>query len=196
MHFDEQLRSMKEIYLDIERQLKELSYVIPLNNQLDTYSPRFYSILQYTCAQVHSMLKMISKELDIKIKSDKFPEYYEALNKDGMLNKQQIFVIERKQMINPFEQGKKPDWWIGYNSTKHGLPEGVKDGTLGNVINALAATFILYYIADRRNRLGKDHRIIEGKRWSRIKFADAMLDNKELMRMSRSSEFFSKFVAF
>jgi len=65
--FEEKKEKMINLYQDLERQFQEISYVIPIDNPECVYSPRYYNILQYACAQIHSLFKIISKKLGLKI---------------------------------------------------------------------------------------------------------------------------------
>ncbi len=66
MTFQEDIERTHEIYLDTERQFVELSYIIPLENNPETYSPRLYSILQMACGQAENLLRMLCEVLDLK----------------------------------------------------------------------------------------------------------------------------------
>lgn len=159
---------MQKLYGDTERQLMEVSYTIPLDNNPDVYSPRLYNILQFSCAQIHSLFKTISTNLKLQIKSDMFPEYYKILNEKGMLQSQEVLQLQNRESMKPFNETEQHDWWAGYNDTKHQLPEGIRQGTLGNVLNALAAAFILNNIANISGWKHEPHEILDGKNWYNI----------------------------
>ena len=176
--FAKKLESMKSLFQETERQFLEVSHIIPLDNDLKTYSPRFYNILQFSCAQVHSLFKMICSRLDLKVEYDNFPEYYKILNQKGMLEKQMILLIHNVKVYNPFKTNKHHEWWAGYNDTKHDLPDGIKQGTLGNVIDAITAVFALINIANlTRWHHNEPEKLLDGNNWhpSMIPYDDVNL---------------------
>ena len=46
-------------------------------------------------------------------------------------------------LSNPTLKQKIPDWWNGYNKVKHNMDTEFNKANLKNVLNALAALFIL-----------------------------------------------------
>ncbi|MBI1829376.1 MAG: hypothetical protein HY222_03300 [Thaumarchaeota archaeon] len=140
---------MRKFFEDTERQFVELSQIIPLDNSPNTYSPRLYSILNFTCGQIENMLRMICDKLELKYENEDFPHYYNALNIQGMLESQKVVYREIKDPIQPFviRSDNSPDWWKGHNKTKHDLPEGIIEGNIGNTLNALAGLCALHHIA-------------------------------------------------
>lgn len=149
MTFEEKIPKMYELFLDTERQLIELSHIIPLDNPDNTYSSRLYALLHMTCAQIESMFKMLCSELGLKPECDKFPCYFSILNSQGMLECQTVYITKIEKKIQPFivEPNKSPEWWQGYNDTKHELPEGIIFGNIGNTIKAMSALCILHNIS-------------------------------------------------
>lgn len=149
--FAEKISTMYDFYTDLERQFLELSFIIPLDNPDRTYSPRLYDILQSACGQVENMSRILCDKLNLKYskKNKKFPTYYGLLNQKGMLESQIVYVVKTKQVIKPFviTSGKTPDWWRGYNDTKHELPEGILQGNIKNTIHALSALCALHRIS-------------------------------------------------
>lgn len=148
--FFNNLTKMEDLYADTERQVIELNYVIPLDNDEQTYSPRLYNILQSTCGQVENMLKIICKKLQLDPCDDKFPCLFKALNVDRILENWNVGVIRTNKSIQPFKiENKTPFWWQKYNATKHNLPCGLTEGNIGNTINALAALFVLHNLGQK-----------------------------------------------
>ncbi len=165
--YNDNIEKMQNFYLDTERQFIELSYIIPLDNDVKTYSPRLYNIFQSTCGQILNMGKIICDRIGLKYKKDDFPTFYSILNSKRLLEKQRVIVIPIKKEVFPFEiNGRKiPHWWSKYNNTKHKLPKGLYEGNIGNTINALAALYLLhgmsYYV--------KHHipvEFLEPKKWA------------------------------
>ena len=171
MSFEQRLEEMQKLYMDTERQFQEVTYVIPIDNSPHVYSPRLYSILQLSCAQIDSLFKIICGQLGIEIVNKKFPEFYKTLNENKMLQKQEVFLLERKIFLHPFNETGKHKWWTGYNDTTHELPEGIVQGTLGNVLDSMAAVFLLNNIANLTKWYAKDtERFLDGENWHREKW--------------------------
>jgi len=188
MSFEDKLEKMQNLYLDMERQFQEAAYTIPLDNPQEVYSPRFYTILQFACAQIHSLFKIISKNLELKIKGDRFLDYYKALNEKGILEIQSAFIKPLKSIRKPLyplipETSFKiipPEWWSSYNETKHELPEGVKKGALGNVLDAMAATFILNGIANFTRNSDILSLLLDKKNWHHV-VSDSTMDSYDFI---------------
>jgi hypothetical protein len=166
---DFQMKRLKmlDLFFATERKLRELSWIIPLDNESKTYSPELYSILQSSCGQVENMLRMICDVCELKYQNDDFPSYYEALNQNDLLKRQWLFSMKTNKTFYPLEIEcgcKSPNWWRGYNGTKHKLPEGLKQGNIENTINALGALHAIHCIAYIAQHNRKD--ILEKSYWS------------------------------
>ncbi|HZS73106.1 MAG TPA: hypothetical protein VFA69_01245 [Candidatus Nitrosotalea sp.] len=175
MPYDPQFEQMNNAYKDLERQFVELSYVIPLKNKPDTYSPRLYNILQSACGQIENMSRMICDKLEVLYEKPNFPNYYKALNSDKMLEKQVAYLVQNYQTIGPFkiESDVTPNWWKNYNDTKHDLPSGFLQGNLGNTIEALAALYQLQRIAYFVQYDPDPRRLLRQEKWNVSGVADA-----------------------
>ena len=193
MSFENKLTKIQNLYLDTERQLTEVSYTIPLDNKPTVYSPRFYNILQFTCAQIHSLLKIISRNLQLKVKSDRFDNYHKILNRQRMLESQEALFIPDRTRITPFNKKAKHEWWTGYNETKHQLPEGIKQGTIGNVLNSLAAAYVLNNIAKISTWKHEENTILDGKNWHNVFKTYGTQNFRILLETNTQSPISSKF---
>jgi len=167
MSFEVKLKEMNKLFFETEKQLVEFSNTVPLDNPQETYSPRLYSILQFSCSQIHGLFKMICGNLDLHPKDD-FPSYFEVLNENKMLHKQEVVLLEHLVTLRPFNESEtRHDWWASYNDTKHNLPAGIKQGTIGNTINAVSAVLILnricYYL---QHPLGEKKNFLKGEFWN------------------------------
>lgn len=149
MPYDQNFEKMNGAYKDLERQFVELSYIIPLKNKPETYSPRLYNVLQSACGQIENIARMLCNTLGCHYEKPNFPDYYKALNADKMLEKQVAYLVPNYQTVEPFkiESGVTPNWWKNYNDTKHNLPDGFLRGNLGNTLDALAALYLLQRIS-------------------------------------------------
>lgn len=166
--FQKQRSQMLDFYYVTEREFLELIEIIPLDNEPQTYSPKFYNILQSSCGQVENLMRMICDVFDLKHQDDDFPEYRKLLNNNGIVDLQWIVLIKTQDAFHPFEIEKEketPFWWRGYNRTKHKLPEGLKQGNLKNTIFALGATFTLHYMAYYAQRERNKDDFLNYNRW-------------------------------
>ena len=107
-----------DYYRYLESSFVDITRLVPLENKPNTFSPRLYEILQGTCSQVESVLKIMCRELNIapERKSKSKPhettssdsddclraeerEYnfkpYEALNHDGAISCQEVVSLIR-----------------------------------------------------------------------------------------------------
>src|SRR6185312_8693891 len=121
MTFEQDRQKMLDFYFETERQFIDLSRVIPLDNLPDTYSPIFYNILQSSCGQVESMLRLICERFQLSPSAKSFPAYYGLLNQNGVLQRQIVSMNKGEKLLNPFSLPAgdiTPTWWKAYNQTK------------------------------------------------------------------------------
>lgn len=86
-----------------------------------------------------------------------------------MLEFQAINLLNSTSVYSPFvidENKESPNWWKGYNDTKHKLPAGYKQGNLDNTTNALAAAYALNCLFAYTEILGE--KIMEKEKWSYV----------------------------
>ena len=183
MTFQDDWDEMLSFYFETERDFVELSRIIPLGNNPETYSPKLYNILQSSCGQVESMMRIICDKFNIShTKKPDFPELYKLLNQNHILELQTIDLIKRKTAYRPFvlEAGKEsPNWWSSYNGTKHGLPQGLKSGNIGNTILALCGLYALHCMTHySRYSLGN---FFDSKSWH-VETSTIMTVNGEIVR--------------
>lgn len=147
--FSHFLHDMGHLYLSTEKELIEFGEIVPFyKNDWNAYSPKLYGILQSTCAQVESMIKRITEEMNVAPKpTNSILPYYEVLNNNNLLSKQTVMLISAWKVIHPFEEKPIPNWWTAYNSTKHKLPDGVRSGTMENTIKSVAGLYCLHNLA-------------------------------------------------
>ena len=161
---------MLAAYDEEELQFLEFNRLVPISgNSPETFSIRLYDILQSTCGQVESMMRIICDRLDLEYpKHPKFPDLFNTLNKDGLLREQIINSIKGNDAFWPWELHNDyvPKWWKEYNDTKHNLPDGFKSGNIGNTIRALAALYSLHCIAYYIH-LDIDHSVLKLENWNR-----------------------------
>lgn len=187
MSFKTELEELRKTYQDTERQFIDLSTIMPyVDNPWNFYSPRLYNILQFSCAQVESLIKRIVGKLNLtKPNSKYFPAYYEVLNIDDLLSMQTILLVNAKKAITPFKKNKEnesPFWWTAYNETKHDLPKGLRQGTIDNVIHSLGGLYILHGFADLLEPLSGSNKFLNSKLWKTWEEKD-LLEHDNLFGM-------------
>lgn len=156
------------IYKKLEEEFKELSYYIAIDTrQLKTYSIKIADLILRTVAECENIASVICKNENIRFrdrndhirKSVNFNEYIEELNKVFKLNMKLVSVIynnidEHKFdfKLTPFQKqsmkvnGKNKEiipWYNAYNKIKHDRVKNYKQANLENLINSLAALFML-----------------------------------------------------
>lgn len=146
------LPEMEPFYRDAERQFLEFNEIIPIekNPTTEIYSPRFFNMIHTFGSQIDSMLQILLKDLGIKPKSRSFPDYYDALNVNGMLSYQKVRCTLDRSVVQPFKD-PKPDWWNKYNKAKHELPFGPEAIRLNHIVDMLAGLYVLNDLAWTRD---------------------------------------------
>lgn len=161
------------IYKQIEKEFKEISYYIAFDRkQLETYSVKIADLILRTVSECENVASALCKKENIEFKDRKgnlrnivyFHEYIKKLNsKFNLKNKlvrfdfqnasENIFDMKRA----PFEKETKQingkekfiwSWYYSYNMIKHDRINNFKEANLKNLINGLAALFLLniYYL--------------------------------------------------
>jgi len=156
------------IYKKLEEEFKELSYYIAIDRkQLKTYSIKIADLILRTVAECENIASLICKNENIKFRDKKghirksvyFNEYIEELNSifrldEKLINPIYINIDESAFDIKlqPFRKeklkvnGKEKEiipWYNAYNKIKHDRVRYFKQANLENLINALAALFML-----------------------------------------------------
>jgi len=150
--------AMEDAYFFDERRLMELGHTIPFNNLNETFSPALYDILQSLCNQVSNIMRILCEHFELDVEGNRFPSYYNVLNRDHVLEKQVVDCAFKDTVYTPFvlrDSEEAPFWWTKYNATKHKLPQGYVEGNLINTLHAVTASYALncmMYYADATPR--------------------------------------------
>lgn len=188
--FEKDVFEMRNLHRDLERQFLSFNEIIPYShNLLSVYSPRLYSILQGASAQTIGMMHILYNLFNPrKNRQQKFPFYFNELNKNNSLSIQKVSPKEQfDSILQPFQLGQQniPKWWQDYNDTKHDLPSGAYDAKLKNILNALAALTILHDFGDLLMRNADPEKVFNSASWRDIS-SDFMTDYKRLENTNRS----------
>ena len=172
----DKLTRFEEYYHYLESSFVDITRIIPLENEPDTFSPRLYEILQSTCSQVDGILKLMHGRY-ISTCEKSAATMYEALNREGVISSRVLapknhsdwkeirpFLCDFKCIfldndVDPHEDvtpNGMPKWWKAYNESKHGLPEGYKAGNIENTYLALAGLYVLHVMMRKHLRDASD----------------------------------------
>jgi len=191
------LEKMNELYLATERQFLEFNEIVPFaTNNWNVNSPRLYFILLTTCGQIESVMERTCKILRMFNTNDDFPALHKKLNSNGVLELQKVALIKTQMEISPFFKNYKDHfWWISHNKAKHDLPSGLKQGTIKNVIYALASLYSLHNILSHVPT-EKKKVILESKYWQTHKPVQVSITNQPRYYDERKSKLFISYSNF
>lgn len=162
------------IYLQLERELTELSYFITFDyKQLKVYSTKIADMLLRTVSEIENISKELCKKENIKFYDSKkhvrqvvyFNEYFQRLEAYyGLSTRLVNFTFDNcndnifVSKLMPFKKdysiklnGKDKatwSWYNAYNKIKHDRIKNFKQANLENLIYSLSALFLLniYYM--------------------------------------------------
>lgn len=163
------------VYQNLEKELLEIGdTVFVVDSQLDVYSVRIADLLVRTCVEIES----IAKELYFANGGPKTKEQHPYFDRDclGYLNDQWLlskkkvylscatFFLKDQKMLEmvPLEKGHHfkvdlAEWMDAYQSVKHDRMNNIEKGSIRNLIQSMAALFLLnLYMKDQVVVLGKD----------------------------------------
>jgi hypothetical protein len=142
---------LRTIYAKSENQFNNIIQIIPLGNHYNTYSPKLFGLLVDVCGQIEYFAEQLCNEYDLPLENinEKFPKFFNALNKNLVLEYQNVYVQPLKDTIKPFLTYSRniPDWWYWYNESKEDYLSGVSVGNIGNALYALAGLYTLHHLA-------------------------------------------------
>ena len=117
------------------------------NGNSETFSNEYIKQYQSICSEIDVILKGICKELGTP-NASKMDKSYTPI----ILSQWPYIVTQKVKFkdfeLQPFVNWKEnpyhsPDWWSPHNDVKHERIENYKKANLKNVVNALAALYIL-----------------------------------------------------
>ncbi len=111
-----------------------------ISNDDSVNAPKLYFILLTTCGQIEAVCKQIHGILTGCHKCS-FSECRDHLNENDLLKNMSVLVLKTECVHQPFSDDDWK-WWCSYNKAKHELPEGIKMGTISNVLSSLAALYL------------------------------------------------------
>ena len=160
------------IYQQIEKEFKELSYYISIDeNQLKIYSIKIADLILRTVSECENIAKALCTKHEIKFLNKNgqeksfinFHEYIHAINSIYNIEKKLISFDYKNSAKGTFDSKHQPfrkqtilingkeqkiwSWYYAYNQIKHNRIENYKVANLENLIEGMAALFVLniYY---------------------------------------------------
>lgn len=163
------------VYQNLEKELLEIGdTVFVVDGQLDVYSVRIADLLVRTCVEIESIAKELYFANGGPKPREKHPYFDQDclgfLNDKWLLSKKKVylscatFFLKDQAMLEmvPLEKGHHfkvdlADWMDAYHSVKHDRMNNLEKGSIRNLIQAMAALFLLnLYMKDQVVVLGKD----------------------------------------
>ncbi len=165
MSYDFDVRELKRIWSDLEKQVLSFNEIVPYErNPHNIYSPKLVNLMLLSGAQIEAMAKLIVNRLKLNPSGRGIPTYLKEINKNAILSKQRIVSTTSGLLFTPFPA--KQEWWNTYNLTKHELKEKMLEIKYQEVMNSLAALAALHHVYDILEKdptLGKE--ILDEKNW-------------------------------
>lgn len=159
-----QNRSYQEYFnyfLELERDFFSTEpYVSIEHDNFGTFSIQYNRIYQSICSEIDCLLKELCKQLEIGSKAGNINTYCKIVQTHfKYFNRETVYFHKSRIELQPWKdwsEVRAPVWWTMYNKVKHYRMETdtetkkqyYKFANLGNVLNALAALYIVeqYYI--------------------------------------------------
>jgi len=147
LDFDVNLKNLKRLFRDSEKQLQEFNESIPYeHNPENVFSPKLVNLILQAGPQIENLTDMMIEKLEITPEGNGLLSRIKTLNKNNVLSNFQIHLKPELIQFTPFDQ--KSEWWSLYNSLKHDLSKSQFDITYLSVMNSMAALASLHRLAD------------------------------------------------
>ena len=163
MTLQNEMSVLRTIYAKTEIQFIDVVQIITLGNHYSSHSPKLSGLLTDICGQIEYLAEQLCVEFNLPLKNinGKFPEFFDALNKNSILEYQNVYVLPIKDVIKPFLTFSRniPDWWHMYNESK----QDFSAGNIGNPLYALAGLYTLHHLAHYMSLYGTD--VFNQQKW-------------------------------
>lgn len=123
--------------------INTLRYVTLDYDNFACFSNEYIKLLELICSEVENILKCLCGRNNKNIKKyrEKMTDFYPNIASE------QVYITELKKYkcipFKKFKNKKTPKWWVNYNSIKHNRLVNYKKATQQNVLDSLAALFLL-----------------------------------------------------
>lgn len=143
-------------YLMLEKRFLDTTQYVELHHEnFSTFSLEYVNLLQSIGSELDVFMKVVCdfEQTDRKTIADYCPV---ILQKYSGIKNQKVVINALDDSIKPFEEWRRECpkqslvWWDAYDSVKHGRIKNFDSANLENVLNALAALYLLemYYLKD------------------------------------------------
>ena len=140
--------SFKLLYDDLEESFR---YVNPTKAHLKVYSLRFYEILIRACTEFESICKDIVIEHRLSKKESLNFNIYDYHLVNAYFEKKPSklsvgYLFSEPLFVKPLDDWNNAPllfWYSGYNTVKHNRVKEFEQANLENVLNSIAALFII-----------------------------------------------------
>lgn len=146
MNRKEFLKLFWTYYQNLEKRFLITSNYVEINEKnFQTFSTEYVSLLLNICSEIDVLLKEMCgfNQED----SHNIVEYFsEIQSRFPNIIQEKVKYSFKNIELKPFENWtakNSPDWWKKYNGVKHARLANFEQGNLKNVLNALAALYIL-----------------------------------------------------
>ncbi len=149
----------RSLYEILERDvLAAFDYVEPAEENFRTYSVQFYRLHKDLCGGIESLLHSWYGSTGGKEPRPTLRDYYALLNDPGLgFATDRVLTLRRTPQLTftplaGWTATAVPGWWLEHQTTKHRLNESTLPlGNLSNVLNSLAAFYILLHDKETRS---------------------------------------------
>jgi len=141
-------------FLSLEKDFIKLQDYIEVDeSNFNTYSLELAKLLQTSCAEIESVLRLLCKQLDSEcvftdsgVKKGDMEKYKKVINRNlGDFFYSEVSIPQLESCIRPWEHwsnSKPPKWWTSYILVKHHRHSEFHEANLQNVIYALSALML------------------------------------------------------
>lgn len=144
-NYDDFVKSYWRYYLLLENKfLQTVNYVEVAKDNFSTYSVEYAYLLQSIGGELDNFFKIYC---GFQLGDRKTMNDYQTLviEKYPTIISEKISLREYKLELSPFASWNEHslDWWKAYNAVKHNRTDNMASASLKNVLNILAALFLL-----------------------------------------------------
>jgi hypothetical protein len=158
---------LRTIYAKTEVQFINVIQTIPLDSHYNTHSPKLSGLLIDICGQIEYLAEQLCIEYNLSLKStnEKFTKFFDTLNKNSILERQNVYVLPIRDTIKPFLIFSRdiPDWWHWYNESKQDQLADIHEASIKNTLYALAGLYTLHHLAYNMSLYGTD--VFDQQKW-------------------------------
>lgn len=146
-------RNLINGYYLLEHDLKEiLSFIEPTQDNFSAYSQRLYALYMRACMEFEASCKMILIEQGYQLPEKPYINIYFDIHEYEQYKFINDYIVKlqvsEEIILTPLKGWKKEgsiDWYKAHHEVKHSRVQGFSKANLINVLNAVAAVYILLY---------------------------------------------------